>query len=854
MPGRKARKTFSGTYVHSCTSRGMPPPSIRPRSMAARTVYFVSIRSTVAKLVGCTALGGVLVAGMLFPAAGGFGYVSNRAADTVDNSSAELVEGVVPAVTTMVDNAGNPIAWLYEQRRFEVPSDQISNEMKLAIVSIEDKRFPEHRGVDWQGTMRAFLTNTTSGQVEQGASTIDQQYVKNYMLHVVAKTDAERRAAIETTPARKIREIRMALTLDEKLTKDEILTRYLNLVPFGNGSFGIQDAAQTYFGIDAKDLNIPQSAMLAGMVQSSSALNPYTNSEGVLERRNIVLDTMIENIPERAAEIREAKQLPLGVLPEPNTLPRGCISAGDRGFFCEYALQYLENAGISREQIDKGGYVIRTTLDPEVQSSVKSSLDKFTSPTVDDVASVMNVIEPGQDTHKVLAMGSSRTYGLNGDNKETVQPQPYSLTGHGAGSIFKVFTVAAAMERGLGTSAVLDVPNRYNARGLGDGGARGCPPNYYCVENAAPYPASLSVSDALAQSPNTAFVKLIEATGVESVVDISVRLGLRSYLQPRTSGFGDQSMSDMQKDQHLGSYTLGPTWVNPLELSNVAATLASHGKWCPPSPIEGVFDREGKPVPITQEACEQVVEPGLADTLANALSKDTSGGGTAAGAAGSVGWNLPVSAKTGTTESHMSSAFLGFTNRYAGVVYTYGDSPTPGQICSGPVRPCYDGNLFGGTEPARTWFSAMLPVATRFGSIELPPVDPRYVRGAGNAQVPDVAGLPRERATQQLQDAGFSVTEATVKAEQRAGTVTSSSPSGSAVPGSTVTIFVSDGSVRAVPSASATPARPDGREVPDTTSRSTPAPIPGREPEQSESSPPPDEDSSATTTPSRPDN
>ena len=117
----------------------------------------------------------------------------------------------------------------------------------------------------------------------------------------------------------------------------------------------------------------------------------------------------------------------------------------------------------------------------------------------------------------------------------------------------------------------------------------------------------------------TRLVEALEATGVESVVDISVRLGLRSYLQPRTSGFGDQSMSDMQKDQHLGSYTLGPTWVNPLELSNVAATLASHGKWCPPSPIEGVFDREGKPVPITQEACEQVVEPGLADTLGHGV-------------------------------------------------------------------------------------------------------------------------------------------------------------------------------------------------------------------------------------------
>lgn len=778
--------------------------------------------------------------------------MSNRAADTVDNSSAELVEGVVPAVTTMVDSAGEPIAWLYEQRRFEVPSDQISNEMKLAIVSIEDKRFPEHRGVDWQGTIRAFLTNTTSGQVEQGASTIDQQYVKNYLLHVIAKTDAERRAAIETTPARKIREIRMALTLDEQLSKDEILTRYLNLVPFGNGSFGIQDAAQTYFGIDAKDLNIPQSAMLAGMVQSSSALNPYTNPDGVLARRNVVLDTMIENIPERADEIRAAKELPLGVLPEPNTLPRGCIAAGDRGFFCEYALQYLEKAGLSREQIDKGGYLIRTTLDPEVQQSVKSSLDRYTSPTVDDVASVMNVIQPGQDSHKVLAMGSSRTYGLDGESKETVQPQPYSLTGHGAGSIFKIFTVAAAMERGLGTSAVLDVPSRYNARGLGDGGARGCPPNHYCVENAAPYPSSLSVTDALAQSPNTAFVKLIEATGVDSVVDMSVRLGLRSYLQPRSSGFGDQSMAEMQKAQHLGSYTLGPTWVNPLELSNVAATIASHGMWCPPTPIEGVFDRDGKPVPITQDACEQVIEPGLADTLAVAMSKDTAGGGTAAGAASMTGWNLPVAAKTGTTESHMSSAFLGLTNRYAGVVYTYGDSPTPSEICSGPVRPCYSGNLFGGTEPARTWFSAMLPVANKFGPVELPSPDPRYVRGAGNAQVPDVTGLSRDRAKQRLEDAGFSVTESTIQGEERAGTVTGTSPSGSAVPGSTVTVFISDGSVRAAPTTSATPSRPSDREVPDITRRSTPAPIPGREPLQSESSPPADEDSAPTTTPSRP--
>nr|WP_206038049.1 penicillin-binding protein [Rhodococcus sp. HNM0569] len=747
-------------------------------------------------MVGCSILAGVLLAGILFPVAGGFGYASNRAADTVDNVSAELVEGTVPAVSTMVDVDGNPIAWLYDQRRFEVPSEKISNDMKLAIVSIEDRRFAEHQGVDWQGTIRAFLTNTSSGEVQQGASTLDQQYVKNYQLLVVAKTDAERRAAIETTPARKIREIRMALTLDKELTKDEILTRYLNLVPFGNGSFGIQDAAQTYFGIDASELNATQSAMLAGMVQSSSALNPYTNPEGVTARRNTVLDTMIANIPERAAEFRAAKDEPLGVLPEPKTLPRGCIAAGDRGFFCDYALQYLAEAGLSREQIDRGGYLIKTTLDPQVQAATKAAVTATASPHLPDIANVMNVVQPGQDQHRVLAMTSSRTYGLDVDAHETVQPQPYSLGGAGAGSIFKLFTTAAAMEKGLGTSAVLDVPGRFEARGMGSGGAAGCPAATYCVENVGRYPAQMSVTDALAQSPNTAFVKLIQQTGVGPTVDMAVRLGMRSYAEPNTSGFDNRSMADFQKDQNLGSFTLGPTWINPLELSNVAATLASHGKWCPPTPIDSVFDREGKPVSITQQACEQVVEPGLADTLANAMSKDDQPGGTSAAAAGSVGWSLPMSGKTGTTESHMSSGFLGFTNNLAAASYIFGDSPTPGEICSGPLRSCGDGNLYGGNEPAQTWYKAISPIVNDFGPTSLPPTDDKYVRGSQAGQVPDVVGMTQSQATSTLQAAGFQVTSLTIDSDAAKGNVVSQAPSGSAVPGSTITISISDGSKR----------------------------------------------------------
>ncbi|MGE5697186.1 MAG: transglycosylase domain-containing protein, partial [Candidatus Sericytochromatia bacterium] len=176
-------------------------------------------RATVVKLLWCCLLAGVVAAGLMFPFVGGIGLLSNRASDVVANGSAQLIEGDVPQVSTMVDAAGNPIAWLYSQRRFEVPTDKIADTMKLAIVSIEDKRFAEHNGVDWQGTLTG-LHGYLSGDLDtRGGSTIEQQYVKNYQLLVTAQTDAERRAAVETTPARKLREIRMALTLDKTFSK-----------------------------------------------------------------------------------------------------------------------------------------------------------------------------------------------------------------------------------------------------------------------------------------------------------------------------------------------------------------------------------------------------------------------------------------------------------------------------------------------------------------------------------------------------------------------------------------------------------------------------------------------------------
>jgi membrane peptidoglycan carboxypeptidase len=744
-------------------------------------------------------LAALLAAALMFPVAGGIGLLFNRAFDVVADESAQILEGDIPQVSTMVDAAGNPIAWLYSQRRFEVPSQEIANTMKLAIVSIEDKRFAEHRGVDWPGTLTG-LSGYLSGNLDtRGGSTIEQQYVKNFRLLVTARTEAERRAAVEITPARKLREMRIALTLDEKLSKAEMLTRYLNLVSFGNGAFGVQDAAQTYFGVNASQLNWQQAALLAGTLKSTSALDPYTNPQGALQRRNVVLDTMIDNLPQYSDELRAAKAEPLGVLPHPNVLPSGCVTARDRGFFCDFALDYLARAGISKEQVDRGGYLIRTTLDPKVQMSVQQAIDKFASPTLDGIASVMSVIKPGRDAHRVMAMASNRTYGLNSDARETVQPQPFSLVGDGAGSIFKIFTTAAALDMGMGINQQLQVPGFFQAKGLGSSDTPGCPKETWCVANAAGYRGSMNVTDALATSPNTAFARLIQLIGVPRVVDMAVRLGLRSYAIPGTARAYDptsgESLAELIKQQNMGSFTLGPFQLNDLELANVAATLASGGVWCPPSPIDKILDRRGNPVSVNSEACDPVVPEGLANTLANALSKDDQGGGTAAGSAATVGWALPLSSKTGTTESHRSSGFVGFTNRYAAANYIFDDSGAPSGICSFPLRRCGRGNLYGGSEPARTWFEAMKPIATDFGEVRLPPTDPRYVDGASGGRVPDVSGLKVDAARQRLKDAGFQVTDQPnwVNSYEPSGAVVGTTPSGQIIPGSVITITVSNG-------------------------------------------------------------
>jgi membrane peptidoglycan carboxypeptidase len=274
-------------------------------------------------------------------------------------------------------------------------------------------------------------------------------------------------------------------------------------------------------------------------------------------------------------------------------------------------------------------------------------------------------------------------------------------------------------------------------------------------------------------------------------------LATTPFIDPNTGRRTDRSIAEVTKAQKQASFTLGVTPTSVLELSNVGATLASAGKWCPPSPIESVTGPDGAPVPVTEAPCNQAVEPGLANTLLTALSKVGQPGGTAAASAARVGWNRPMAGKTGTTQQHKSAAFVGVVPQMSGAVIVFDNSNSPRPLCdsAGSPFPCREGNVFGGNAPARTWFGAMKPLLDPLPAEPLPPTDPRYVEGGAESKVPNVVGKGVNDARGILDRAGWKATTRTVDNRADKGTVVGQDPNGTALPGETILLQVSSGKV-----------------------------------------------------------
>jgi membrane peptidoglycan carboxypeptidase len=710
------------------------------------------------KLLGLCLLAGILVAGVLFPVVGAVGVASNKASETVDSMSAELANVPPPLVTTITDSAGNPIATLYDQYRIPTAPSQINDATKWALISVEDKRFLEHHGVDWKGTIRAALSNST-GSDTQGASTLTQQYVKNYLINVIYRDDPTgQQKAQEQSVARKLKEARIAIQLETKMSKDQILASYLNVVEFSRKIYGIGAAAQAYFNTTPDKLTVIQAALLAGMVNNPPAYDPWGHPEKATERRNLVLDRMVENHKLAPEDAKAMKTEPLGVVPDgPSKSAANCTGAGpENGFFCQYVEDYLLTNGMSKEDLYTGGYTIRTTMDQNANHQAKVSAETQVNKTQKNVANTLSLVRPGKNRHEVVALAANRDYGPDASKGQTTYALPSEVSNvTGAGSSYKIFTTAAVLEQHkTGIYATIQTPQSYASRVFISGQTPGCPMVArgtwaYCLSNygESGYAPSMTLQHALATSPNTGFVILEEQAGMNAVLDMARRLGMRNTMAANAANGGrvnpdnkDAAYNLPQQKYYgpggisqngLGSFTLGVSPTSGLELANVAATIMSGGVWCPPTPIAAVTDRAGRPRKISEAPCEQAVPEGLANSLAVGMSRDDTEG-TSRGAASAIGWHRPMIGKTGTTQNSGSATFVGAVPQMAGAAMVFRpDSPIGGLIDGGPgqvtaTRAGDDGNMFGGKTPARTWFGAMTNILAGQPVMPLPPSDPAY--------------------------------------------------------------------------------------------------------------------------------
>jgi membrane peptidoglycan carboxypeptidase len=755
-------------------------------------------------LIGLCALAGVLVAGLAFPVVAGLGAVAGRISTSVATLSSQLANVPPPLMTTLTDADGHPVATLYDQYRVAASWNQISATMKAAIVSIEDRGFFTEPPLNARGILRAALNNATGG-ARQGGSTITQQYVKNYLINVVDRHDrlAQQRDQ-ESTLARKLREAKLAANLAQTRSKEDILTGYLNVVSFGNQTFGVGAAARYYFDTTPDRLTVEQAAMLAGMVENPNYHNPYQFPERAVQRRNTVIDAMVDTqaITPRQADAAKAKPLGL-VTPRRPLPPNSCYAAApESGFFCDYVVSYLQQAGMTRDQLASGGYTIQTTMDSRISVIAKQAANRRVPTAQPGVANPFVIVKPGPDGHRVVAMVSNRDFGTDAHAGQTSFNQAADVSvPFGAGSVFKIFTAAAAMEQGkAGLNTPL--PNPF-AQCFPQPGGAPCA----TIHNAGPaYPNPITLQQALATSPNVAFTDLELRAGMPSVLTMATRLGLRRTMQsnmygqnpgpPPKGATNTAAYTEPQSVYNLRNiaFTLGFNPFSPLELANVAATLVDHGRWCPPDPVLRITDRDGRPVPLPESTCEQVVAPALADALVHGLSDDITGAGTSAAAAGAAHWTRPTAAKTGTTENNESVAFLGISDGYAAVSAVYADGDHPGTICATnpPVISSGCAGAFGGTIAAPTFFDAFNQILAGQPDQPLPAPDPGYLEATSHGPiVPYTVGQPLPQARDALARAGYPVRVQQVRSNRAVGTVAGQTPQGTVPPGQPVTLYVS---------------------------------------------------------------
>ncbi|MFG3339362.1 transglycosylase domain-containing protein [Glycomyces sp. NPDC048151] len=635
-------------------------------------------------LLRTSLLAGLAIAALVFPLAAMAGLSAKAGFDSIDTLSVAVTETDPPLTSYVYAADGETlISLFYDEFRRHVTLDEVSPLMQQAMVSAEDSRFYTHNGVDYRGIVRAMVANNSSGGVEQGASTITMQYVRG-ALQLNAETIDEVIAATEQTAVRKLREARLAMAVEEQLTKDQILERYLNQAYFGHNAYGIFAAAQVYFSKHPSELNLQESATLAGLVQAPSAYDPITSDQTrALERRNWVLDRMVDIDYLSRGDATEVRGLPIEL--DVSDPPNSCIGVTgtptEFGFFCDYFRRWWREQDAfgatpaERErELRQGGYTVITTLDPDLQKMAnKHVLDGKSEES--RLAHGAVVMEPG--TGRIKALGLNRTFSYDqkengphsnpsfdrkGNYPNTVNPVlgGGAEGGYQAGSTFKIFTMLAALDAGYPLDYNIYSPNRVATSFVSATtacGGRWCPKN-----GSASMAGNRDMWSGFGMSVNTYFAQLIDRVGADKAVEMAERMGLQWRSE------GDAYYASEERRSGWGPFTLGVSDVQPIEMTNVFNTLAAEGLYCEPIPAMRIIDPEGQELDAASPRCHQELDADVARAATDAARcvTETARKGAQCGSWGTskvvgVLAGRPVAGKSGTTDGDRASWFLGYT-------------------------------------------------------------------------------------------------------------------------------------------------------------------------------------------------
>jgi membrane peptidoglycan carboxypeptidase len=714
---------------------------------------FFTRTSVLGRLIVLAAVGGVLAAAMIMPIVAATGVLVRNEADKFTTLS--LTATSLPQRSEIFDRYGHFLAYVYGVDvpystsssgasalqyfgwdRQPVTYSQIDSNMVNAIVAIEDSRYWVHGAIDLRGTIRAAV-NDLEHQPVQGGSTIAQQYVKNVLLlsaEEAGNVPAEK-AAYADTLSRKLNELRLAVGIEHEYSKQQILAGYLNDAYFSYNAYGIEAAAETYFGTTAEKLTVTQAATLAGIVENPSKYDPIVDPTLALQRRNTVLARMAQtNNGLTAAQAAADEKLPLGL--HVSVPQSGCESStvGTAGFFCEYVEEaFLHDPAFGKTPLDRakllstGGLKIYTTLDPQDQQAANSAVN-YIEPGNDNNynpghnADAEAVIQPG--TGQIRAIAENSQYGTGPGQTEIdyAANTEYGGSSQGVqtGSSSKLFTLVTALKQGYPFGFTLHVPGTTTITGYtncsgGPAGYYNGIPGAFNVTNAeGPGASTQSLYTGTTNSINVFYAEMERRVGLCNVVNTAADMGMTRVDGTSLLKNDNTPEGTLYSADNIPSFTLGTVGVSPMSMAAAYATVADRGVYCAPVAIDKIVTASGGSLAVPSANCHRVLSTDVADAV-NYILQGVLTTGTAASVGGLNG--REAAGKTGTSNVSNGygtpyAAFAGYTPSLVGYVSVFNPiSPTVHDTMGGSAS-CYrlefggldcPGEMFGTNAPASTW-------------------------------------------------------------------------------------------------------------------------------------------------------